>query len=214
MDNTITGLILAGGQARRMGGGDKGLLTLGGKPLAQHAAERLQPQVGRLLINANRHHAAYAALADAVIPDQLGGAGGAGDAGGANNYAGPLAGIHAGMCAAESDWILSAPCDSPFFPLTLAEALMRAAQAAQAEVAVARAGGRAQPVFMLAKSALAADIAATLAEVGGKIDRWYARLAHVEVPFAEAAAFDNINTPAELQHAEARMSAARDISAA
>ena len=155
--------------------------------------------MGRLLINANRHPAAYAAFADAVIPDQLNDAGG---------HAGPLAGIHAGMCAADSEWILSVPCDSPFFPPQLAAQLMRAARAAGAEVAVVRAGGRAQPVFMLAKSALAADIAATLPALRGKIDRWYARLAHVEVPFAEAEAFDNINTPAELQRAETRLQTA------
>ena len=199
MEN-ITGIILAGGRARRMGGGDKGLLPLNGTPLAQHAAARLQPQVGRVLINANRHLDAYAAFAAsgaaAVVPDTLG------------DYAGPLAGIHAGMCAAGSEWVLAVPCDSPFFPPTLAGDLLRAAAAADAEVAIAQAGGRAQPVFMLAKRALADDIAATLAEVGGKIDRWYARLPHVEVPFAEAAAFDNINTPEQLQDAERRLQAA------
>ena len=198
MEN-ITGIILAGGRARRMGGGDKGLLPLNGTPLAQHAVARLQPQVGHVLINANRHLDAYAAFAGsgaAVVPDTLG------------DYAGPLAGIHAGMCAARSEWVLAVPCDSPFFPPTLAADLLHAADAADAEVAIAQAGGRAQPVFMLAKRALADDIAARLAEVGGKIDRWYTRLPHVEVPFAEAAAFDNINTPEQLQDAERRLQAA------
>ena len=193
----ITGIVLAGGLARRMGGGDKGLLPLCGAPLAQHAVRRLQAQVGRVLVNANRHAQDYAAFADEVIPDVLGG------------YAGPLAGIHAGMCAAQTPWVLSVPCDSPFFPEDLAARLMAAADEAGAQVAVAEAGGRAQPVFMLVRAALAADIAETLAAGEGKIDRWYARHAHIAVPFAEAADFDNINTPEELQDAARRMGGGR-----
>lgn len=193
----ITGVVLAGGRARRMGGGDKGLLLLHGKPLAQHAVCRLRPQVGRVLVNANRHHDAYAAFADAVVADSVG------------DYAGPLAGIHAGMSAAQTPWVLTVPCDSPFFPATLAAQLMTAARQVQAQVAVAQAAGRAQPVFMLAQTALAADIAATLAAGEGKIDRWYARLAHTEVPFAQAQDFDNINTPEELQQAAQRLQPAQ-----
>lgn len=191
----ITGIVLAGGRARRMGGSDKGLLPLGGRPLVQHTAARLRPQVDSVIINANRHGDAYAEYADLVVADIIG------------DFPGPLAGIHAGMCAAATDWVLSVPCDSPFFPADLAARLMQAAEASAAQVAVAAAAGRAQPVFMLARRDLAEDIAATLAAGDGKIDRWYGRLAHVEATFADAAAFDNINTPQELAQAAARLEA-------
>lgn len=189
MEN-ITGIVLAGGLARRMGGDDKGLLPLAGKPLVQHAVERLRPQVAAVIINANRHHETYADFAAKVIADQI------------QDYAGPLAGIHAGMTAAATEWVLSVPCDSPFFPADLAAQLMQAAQRDEADIAVAAAGGRAQPVFMLAKRQLTADIAANLAAVNGKIDRWYARLPHTIVEFPSACAFDNINTRQELLNAE------------
>ena len=191
----ITGIVLAGGQARRMGGGDKGLVPLNGTPLVSHAIRRLAPQVAQVVISANRHHDRYAAFAGCVVADIIGG------------YAGPLAGIHAGMRAATSEWVVAVPCDSPFFPETLTAALLQAAGEQAAEVAVAAAAGRAQPVFMLAKRRLAGDIAATLAAIDGKIDRWYARLPHVIVPFDDAAAFDNINTPAQLKQALRRLSA-------
>ena len=189
----ITGIVLAGGLARRMGGGDKGLQLLKQQPLVQHAINRLAPQVAKIIINANRHPDTYAQYADTVVADIICG------------YAGPLAGIHAGMTQATSEWILSVPCDSPFFPEDLAPQLFQAAQQNAADVAIAAAAGRAQPVFMLAKRQLAADIAATLAGGNGKIDHWYARLPHVVVEFSDAGAFDNINTLEELTQAEQRL---------
>ena len=186
----VTGIVLAGGRARRMGGSDKGLLTLKGKPLVQHTLERLQPQVSAVIINANRHHEIYAAHADVIAADLI------------KDFPGPLAGIHAGMSSAHTDWVLSVPCDSPFLPADLCATLMQAAKTHAADVAVAGANGRAQPVFMLAKRLLADDIAATLAAGEGKIDRWYARLPHIVVPFDKASAFDNINTPEDLKQAK------------
>lgn len=189
----ITGLVLAGGRARRMGGGDKGLLPFHGHPLAARAAARLAPQVTRVLINANRHSAAYAAIAGdptAVIPDII------------QDYPGPLAGIHAGMRAARTDWLLTVPCDAPFFPADLALRLAAAAARHDAAIAYAQAADRAQPVFMLAQCALAADIAATLARGDGKIDRWFTRHRSIAVPFADPTSFHNLNTPQDLQRAE------------
>lgn len=193
-DQQLTGILLAGGRARRMGGGDKGLLPLAGLPLAQWTLATLAPQVGTLYINANRHFNKYAAFGFPVVADIIDG------------YPGPLAGIHAGMMRADSDWILSAPCDSPFLPINLGEQLLTAAVVAQADIAVATAGGRTQPVFMVAKSSLAKGLAVFLNGGDGKIEHWYKAEKFVEVAFPDAAAFDNINTPAELAAAEKRLS--------
>ena len=183
----VTGILLAGGRARRMGGGDKGLLRLAGRSLAARTLERLAAQTGAVVVNANRNRAEYERLGAAVAPDIV------------SDFAGPLAGIHAGMVAARTEWILSAPCDSPFFPEDLAERLWRAAAAAGAEVATARAGGRAHPVFMLAKRGLRGDLAAFLEAGGRKIDEWRNRRKWTEAEFPDAAAFANINTPEELE---------------
>ena len=118
----VTGLVLAGGLGRRMSadgaGVDKGLALLGGRPMVAHVIDRLAPQVGTLLINANRNADRYAAFAHPVIPDAIEG------------YAGPLAGLHAGMRAAATPWIVTAPCDSPFLPEDLVARLWHARQGA------------------------------------------------------------------------------------
>ena len=180
-----------------MGGGDKGLLPLAGETLASHALRRLAQQVGDVVINANRHQQQYAALGHPVIADSI------------TDFAGPLAGIHAGMMAAKKEWILSIPCDSPFFPLDLAKRLYTTVLREDAVVAVAVAGGRTQSVFLLAQRKLADDIAAFLARGDGKIEHWYRRLAYAEVAFADAAAFDNINTPEDLKKAEEKLRLSR-----
>lgn len=186
------GVLLAGGRARRMDGQDKGLLVVANKPLAEWTLQRLRPQVSEIIINANRNAAAYATWGR-VVGDIHGG------------FCGPLAGIHAGLAAAQSEWVLFAPCDSPFLPKTLAAELMNAATLQRANLAIAAAGGRVQPVFMLAKPALGAHLQNFLKSGGRKIDLWYPQCAHVVVEFADADAFANINTPAELAAAAARL---------
>ena len=175
-----------------MGGRDKGLISVAGKPLAEWTLARLRPQVGEVIINANRNTAAYAGWGRVVGDVHAG-------------FCGPLAGIHAGLTAATGRWALFAPCDSPFLPQTLALELMAAANRQHADIAVAAAGGRAQPVFMLAKTALAAALQNFLNGGGRKIDLWYPQCAHVVVEFADADAFANINTPAELAAAAAHL---------
>ena len=123
--DNITGLVLAGGRGLRMGGTDKGLQVLAGKPLALHALERLRPQVGALLVNANRNTAAYATFGVPVCPDTVEG------------FAGPLAGFLAGLVHCRTPWLLTVPCDSPRSPTDLAARLAAAAQAQDAEIAIA-----------------------------------------------------------------------------
>jgi len=183
----ITGIVLAGGQGRRMGGVDKGLVPLDGRPLAAHVVSRLAPQVGALLINANQNAERYAAFGYPVVSDAVGG------------FAGPLAGLHAGMTAAATPLVVTVPCDSPFLPADLVARLAAAHARAGAQLAVARTFDQPHPVFALARRDLLPHLAAFLAAGGRKIDAWYATLAAVEGAFDdEADAFANINTAAEL----------------
>jgi molybdenum cofactor guanylyltransferase len=187
----ITGVVLAGGQGRRMGGVDKGLVAMNGRPLVEWVIERLSPQVGALLINANQNVERYAALGHPVVRDAVGG------------FAGPLAGLHAALSAATTPWIVTAPCDSPFLPRDLVGRL--AAAAGDAQLAVARTFDQAHPVFALVRRDVLPHLAAFLDSGGRKIDAWYASLAVAEVAFDdEAEAFRNINTTAELAAAESR----------
>lgn len=187
----ITGVILAGGLGRRMGGVDKGLQLLRGRPLVTWVIERLAPQVDELLINANQNADRYAALGHPVIPDEITG------------YAGPLAGLHRGLGAARHHWVVTCPCDSPFLPADLVSRLYDAAVAADADLAVAKTGAQAHPVFALCRRSVLASLTAFLEDGGRKIDAWYARLATVEVPFDdEADAFGNINSRDELARFE------------
>ncbi len=183
----ITGIVLAGGMGRRMGGVDKGLVPLAGKPMVAQVLARLAPQVGALLINANQNLDRYAAFGHPVVPDAVGG------------FAGPLAGLHAGMTAATSDCVLTAPCDSPFLPLDLAARLARGMDDAGAQLAVARTFDQPHPVFALVRRAVLPHLAIFLESGGRKIDAWYATLTVCEVAFDdEADAFRNINTADEL----------------
>ena len=187
----VTGVVLAGGQGRRMGGVDKGLIAMRGRPLVEWVIERLQPQVGALLINANQNLERYAAIGHPVVRDAVGG------------FAGPLAGLHAALSAATTPWIVTAPCDSPFLPRDLVARL--AAAVGDAQLAVARTFDQAHPVFALVRRDVLPHLAAFLHGGGRKIDAWYASLLVVEVAFDdEADAFRNINTTAELAAAESR----------
>lgn len=187
----ITGLILAGGRGSRMGSVDKGLQVFRGKPMIAHVLERFSPQVDEILINANRSLDEYAAFGKRVIPDAIDG------------FAGPLAGLHIGMVNAAHPLIATAPCDSPFLPIDLIARLSTAMHAQQADLAVAKTGDQPHPVFCLTRSDLAPHLNTFLASGQRKIDKWYASLKIVEVPFDdEEAAFSNINTIEELQSLE------------
>ena len=187
----ITGLVLAGGRGSRMGGVDKGLQNHHGIPLAMHTLLRLQPQVGELMLNANRNLGAYEAMGAPVWPDVL------------PDYPGPLAGLLAGLERCETPYLVSVPCDTPNFPTDLVARLATALAAADAEIAMAatREDGqlRAQPVFCLLKAELMESLVAFLQAGERKIDRWTARHRCVTVEFDDAAAFFNANTVAELQ---------------
>jgi molybdopterin molybdotransferase len=196
MDKTlITGLILAGGRGSRMGSVDKGLQPFRGKPMAQHAIERLLPQVGSVMVNANRNLESWLELAAPVWADETPG------------FAGPLAGLEAGLTHCATPWLLAVPCDSPFLPLDLAERLAAAVEEHDADLAFAvtqEAGMRPQPhpVFCLVKASRLPVLSQYLREGGRRMDGWYKDLKAVEVPFEDAAAFRNINTLEELQGLE------------
>ena len=184
----ITGLVLAGGRGSRMGGVDKGLQPHLGRPLALNALQRLAPQVGAMMINANRNLEAYAAMGVAVYPDS------------SADYAGPLAGLLAGLQHCATPWLVSVPCDTPNFPADLVRRLATALGDAEIAMAATREGGvlRSQPVFCLLRQSLAADLAAFLDGGERKVDRWTARRRCVTLEFEDADAFFNVNTPAEL----------------
>lgn len=188
----VTGIVLAGGMGRRMGQVDKGLVALAGTPMVAHVLARLVPQVGAVVINANQNLERYAAFGHPVVPDEVGG------------FAGPLAGLHAGMARAESPYVVTVPCDSPFLPLDLVARLAAAMVAQRAQLAVAYTGAQPHPVFALVARDVRSHLATFLRDGGRKIDAWYATLAVAAVPFDdEEAAFRNINTPDELAAAAA-----------
>jgi molybdopterin-guanine dinucleotide biosynthesis protein A len=186
----ITGLVLAGGQGRRMGSVDKGLVLLQGQPMVRHVLDRFAPQVDDVLINANRSIAEYEALGHPVIRDRIEG------------FAGPLAGFHAGLLQATQPLLATVPCDSPFLPRDLVARLLHGLEAQHAELAVARTLDQPHPVFALLRRDVLAHLEGFLAGGGRKIDAWYATLKTVEVAFDdEAEAFRNINTVDELAEA-------------
>jgi molybdopterin-guanine dinucleotide biosynthesis protein A len=170
-----------------MGGVDKGLQLLQGKPMVQWVLERLAPQVDEVLVNANQNAAAYGDLGCQVVGDAVGG------------FAGPLAGLQSGLAHARHELVATVPCDSPFLPRDLVARLHDALEQAQADLAVAKTGAQPHPVFCLCRRGLLPHLTAYLASGGRKIDAWYAALQVAEACFDdEAAAFANINTPEEL----------------
>lgn len=189
----VTGIILAGGQGSRMGGVDKGLQPFRGKPMVAHVVERLAPQVDELLLNANRNLEAYAQFGHRVIADEIEG------------FAGPLAGFERGLAHARGALVATVPCDSPFLPLDLVARLRAALEAQGAQLAVARTGDQAHPVFCLMRRDVHASLSEFLASGQRKIDKWYASLRVAEVAFDdEPRAFLNINTREELAGLEPR----------
>jgi len=187
----ITGLVLAGGRGSRMGGVDKGLQPYRGQPLVQHALQRLAPQVGALMINANRNLDTYAALGVPVWPDALA------------DYPGPLAGLAAGLAHCRTPYLVSVPCDSPQFPADLVARLAATLAEHDAEIAMAAAvedgSLRTQPVFCLLRAELLPSLLAFLRSGQRKVDRWTALHRCAVVNFDDAAAFFNANTLADLQ---------------
>ena len=188
----ITGVVLAGGLGRRMGGTDKGLQELRGQPMVHWVIERLAPQVDELLINANQNGERYSAFGHRVVPDQIPG------------FAGPLAGLHAALATATHPLVATAPCDSPFLPADLISRLFSALTAADADLAVAKTFDQPHPVFCLCQRSVLPHLTEFLESGGRKVDRWYSTLNIVEVAFDdEADAFENINTHEELGRFEA-----------
>ena len=188
MSAPITGVILAGGAGRRMGGIDKGLQELDGQPLVQRVLVRLAPQVDSVLISANRNLERYAGFGCPVLGDTIPG------------YAGPLAGLQAALSRAATPLLVSAPCDSPFLPTDLVARLRAALDANHADLAVARVGDRVHRAFCLLRRELLPGLDRFLAGGERKVGLWHASLNLAEVSFDdEADAFDNINTLNDLQ---------------
>lgn len=202
----ITGLLLAGGLGSRMGGVDKGLQLFRGEPLALHAIRRLRPQVGALMVNANRNRPAYEAFGAPVWPDSLA------------DYPGPLAGFLSGLEHCTTPWLLTVPCDTPLFPLDLAARLAAAAAVEDAEIAMvaapdtvdgdAAAALRPQPVFCLLRADLHHSLRRYIEAGGRKVHAWTAQHRTVRVPFDRPGdppeAFFNVNTLIELHALENR----------
>jgi molybdenum cofactor guanylyltransferase len=187
----ITGLVLAGGRGSRMGGVDKGLQNHKGVPLALHALLRLQPQVGDVMINANRNLGAYESMGVPVWPDVQ------------SDFPGPLAGVLVGLERCETPYLVTVPCDTPNFPLDLVERLAQALEGEHADIAMAatRENGdvMAQPVFCFLKAELLESLVRYLHAGERKIDRWTAQHRVATVVFDDASAFDNANTIDELR---------------
>lgn len=191
------GVVLAGGLARRMGGGDKPLRLLGGVPMLDHALGRLAPQVATVVINANGDPARFAGYGLPVVPDGL------------PDHPGPLAGILAGLDWAAAHrpdlpWVVSVPGDSPFIPADLVARLHAARAGAGVPLACARSGGQAHPPVGLWPVALREDLRAALAAGERKINRWTGRhgCAHAGWPDHPVDPFFNANAPEELEAAE------------
>ena len=198
VSNTVVGIILAGGLARRMGGGDKCLLPLAGKTLLQRTIDRAQPQVEQLLLNANGNSLRFARTRLPVLADVY------------PNNLGPLAGVHAGFTwmqtnTPNAEWLVSFACDTPFFPADIVETLLNAAQTSASKLAVAVSKARVHPVFALWHISLKGQIEALLGSgEAPRLQEWITAQKPTQVDF-KADAYDpffNINTPQDLYAAE------------
>lgn len=179
---SITGVILAGGLGRRMGGEDKGLVPLLGKPLYQHIIERLIPQVGMLIINANRNQERYQQSGFTVISDLN------------HDFAGPLAGMQAGLYHAATEWVLFVPCDVPAFPLTLAATMFQ--HKGDSLACYANDTERDHPTFALLHRSLAPSLDEYLAKGERKLMFFMREIAAKCVIFPpQLGSFANLNTP-------------------
>ena len=179
----ISCIILSGGRATRMGGVDKGLVTLQQKPLIEHVIERLTPQVDEILINANREIAQYQTFTYPVLQDAH------------SNFIGPLAGFSLGLQHTKHDYLLTVPCDSPLLPHDLAQRLLKALITQNADIAVASSDGNAHPVFCLCKKSVLPSLTMYLKNGERRVSSWQKSLAYTEVDFSDCSdAFINLNT--------------------
>ncbi len=195
-DTGVTAVILAGGRATRMGGDDKGLIPLAGRPMIEHVLAAIRPQVAAVIINANRNQARYGAYGHPVVPDEVA------------DFPGPLAGMAAGLAAATTPLALFLPCDGPLVPDNLVERLHGAMAAAGARVAVAHDGERLQPVHVLLERELLGSLRAFLDGGARKVAQWYESFETVEVDFSDCRElFMNVNTPEERDNLAARLAA-------
>ncbi|MEM7255003.1 MAG: molybdenum cofactor guanylyltransferase MobA [Pseudomonadota bacterium] len=193
--DAVTGLILAGGQGQRMGGADKGLLAIDHRPMLEHILDALRPQVGRIIINANRNLDQYASYGHDVVSDASG------------EFLGPLAGMEVGLREARSQYVLTVPCDSPLVTPDLGPRLWLAAAHGDAHIAVAKDGERLHPVFALIDTALHSSLIAFLESGQRKIDRWFEQHNTVIADFSDAPSmFLNVNRPDDLANVEAMFS--------
>ncbi|MGA2191102.1 MAG: molybdenum cofactor guanylyltransferase MobA [Steroidobacteraceae bacterium] len=190
--SNITGLILAGGRGTRMGGVDKGLQPFQGAPLARHAITRLAPQVGVVIINANRNQEVYRAMGAAVYGDEV------------PDFAGPLAGMLAGLNHCTTPYLVTVPCDTPYFPHDLVACLSSGLTESDIVTAYTREADQLspQPVFCLMKTALRESLRAFIDSGQRKTGLWARELNGARVIFDDAAAFANFNTLGELTEAE------------
>ena len=190
----VTGLVLAGGRARRMAGRDKGLIELAGRPMVHWVVQRLVPQTSSVLISANRNFDRYADFGCEVIQDVNDG------------FLGPLAGISAGLTRTTTPWLVTVPCDSPLLAADLVARLSAAVAENHSGIAVAHDSIRLQPVFSLIHRDLAPDLIDFLHTGGRKIDLWLDRNVWAQVDFSDHPdMFLNINTPEELVELEKRL---------
>jgi molybdenum cofactor guanylyltransferase len=190
----ITGIILAGGRARRMGGQDKGLIELSQKPMIEHVINAIEPQVDDIIINANRNQTVYERYGFPVVADEIEG------------YCGPLAGMASGMQAAKTPFVVTVPCDSPLIPDDLVQKLYSTLQGDDAEICTAHANGRLQPVFTLMKSELLPSMLEFLNNGERKINRWFEKHRLAVADFSEQPdTFININSAEELAAIELKL---------
>jgi molybdenum cofactor guanylyltransferase/molybdopterin-guanine dinucleotide biosynthesis protein MobB len=186
---SITGVILSGGKARRMGGKDKGLIAFENKPLIRHVIDVLMPQIDYLIINANRNIELYQEFGHPVVSDSL------------EDFCGPLAGMLSAMQTIDSDYILTAPCDAPMISSSYRQRMMETLLNEQADIAVACDGDRLQPVFSLIPTRLQHDLAQYLAQGDRKIDLWFEQYKLALVDFSDQPeCFANLNYPDDLKN--------------
>ncbi len=185
---SVSAIILAGGQANRMGGAGKGLVPLQNKPLVQHIIERLTPQVNEVLVNANRELEQYQAFNLPILKDEH------------VDFIGPLAGFSLGLKHSQYDYLLTVPCDSPLLPKDLVSRLMKGLTEKEADIAVAKSAGHTHPVFCLMKKTFWPSLSTYLAQGERKVSAWQKSLAYIEVEFNDCSeAFVNLNTFEELE---------------
>ncbi len=190
----FTGVILAGGQARRMGGQDKGLIELNGSPMVQYVLDAIVPQVNKVIINANRNQDIYAHYGYEVIGDEFEG------------FFGPLAGMASSMRAVNTPFMLTVPCDSPFVPDDLAKRLYLQMIKKDADISVAHDGNRIQPVFVLLKTSLLDSMLDFLNKGERKIDKWFEQHNLAVTDFSDKPdTFININDRDDLTMIESRL---------